>query len=321
VIAGFALGCGDEAAGDGPTMQDAGQAGAGGAAGEAGVGGGAGSQEPVLAPPSDPGWPGGEPLLAAVDRLCTFLLVGPSDSAGYHAAGLNAPGGGGFARLVFDGGDGSFAGRDLASLHPGVVFVDQAESGFSTTDMRAKLEASLGELDPGAAGCDTWVHLGGPGNDFNDNPLTVISAEATATAAASARENYAAMLAALRGVFEDAGEGRTLVASLSTVQDPTDGAGRIPPGFTQGFCELIQSDQFTDAMRAQALENLETLNAEVAAEAAAQGAGVLDQHGALLGHGMPADERWLADDCTHPDDLGHRAIRRYAWYLLTGEWP
>lgn len=271
--------------------------------------------------PLDPGWPATTPLLDAVDQLCTFVLIGPSDSAGYYAEGLNAPGGGGFARLVYDGGEGLFAGKDLASRHPGVTFVDQSESGFTTSDMRTKLEATLDTLSVGAAGCDTWVHFGGPGNDFNDNPLTVVTASATATAAAAARDNYAAMIQTVRNIFEDDANGHTLVLSIATVQDPTDGTGDVPLEFTDGFCGVIHNPQFTPDRRAQALVNLATLNAEVAAEAQAQGAGVLDQYGAIFGHGMPAQDRWLHEDCTHPNDLGHQAIRHYAWYLLSGEWP
>ncbi len=294
----------------------------GGAAGVGGsaTGGTAGSTgEP--AKPLEPGWPGDVPLLDGVDQLCTFLLIGPSDAAGYYAEGLNAQGGGGFARLLYDAGKDAFAGKDLVSRDAGVVFIDQSESGFTTTDMRQKLEASLGSLDAGARGCDTWVHLGNPGNDFNDNPLTVVSASATAAAAATARANYAAMIDALRGVFEDAASDRKLVVSISTVQDPTDGTGDVPAEFIDGFCKIIHNPQFTPALRTQAIANLATLNAEIAAEAAAQGGGVLDQHGAIFGHAMPSGDRWLYQDCTHPNDAGHRAIRRYGWYLLTGEWP
>ena len=107
---------------------------------------------------------------------------------------------------------------------------------------------------------------------------------------------------------------------MSTIHDPTDGTGRVPPGLTEGFCELIANPAIPDEVRRTALANLDHWNAEIAAEAEAQGAGLLDQHAVLFGRGMAAEPSWYHPDCSHPNDTGHDAIRRFAWWLLAGEW-
>ena len=197
-------------------------------------------------------------------------------------------------------------------------FVDQAESGFTTEDMLDKLERQIRNVDAGESGCDTWVHIGSPGNDFNDKILTIINPSETAKVAAEARKNLAEMSAIVREHFHDPSDGRTLILSFSNIQDPTDGTGSIPPQFRDGFCEQIQNPLFTSALRQTAIENLNNFNQAIADEASAQGALVVDQHGAIFGHGMPAADRWLADDCTHPTNAGHNAIRAAAWGVVTG---
>ncbi len=258
--------------------------------------------------------------LGDADTLCTFLLIGPSDAAGYNAQNRNSPGGHGFARLLVDNNPAypDWGGKHLSALWPGVRFVDQAESGFTTEDMLDKLERRIGDVDRGDSGCDTWVHIGSPGNDFNDDMLTIISRAESAKVSQQVRQNLAAMSNLVRQRFHDPSDGRTLLLSFSTIQDPTDGTGRVPPQFTDGFCEQIHTPAFTDELRAIAIENIGTFNQAVADEAAVQGAHVVDQHAALFGHGMPASDRWLAEDCTHPNNAGHHAIRANAWGVITG---
>ncbi len=101
---------------------------------------------------------GGPPgMLGDADTLCTFLLIGPSDAAGYNAQGRNAPGGFGFARLLVDKNPAfpTWGGTHLSALWPGVSFIDHAESGFTTEEMLTKLERQIDDIDRGAPGCDT----------------------------------------------------------------------------------------------------------------------------------------------------------------------
>jgi hypothetical protein len=50
---------------------------------------------------------------------------------------------------------------------------------------------------------------------------------------------------------------------------------------------------------------------------------VADNHAVFLAHGMNATgaDRWLSNDCAHPNDAGHHAIRAEVGGVLTGDWP
>ena len=315
---GIGAGAGSGNVGGSPASGGTSGAASGGDSAASGSGGSAAAGAGTGAGGSSTGGPPG--MLGDADTLCTFLLIGPSDAAGYNAQGRNAPGGFGFARLLVDNNPAfpTWAGKHLSALWPGVRFIDHAESGFTTEDMLTKLERQIDGIDRGAPGCDTWVHIGSPGNDFNDNVATIINPSETAKVAGKARQNLAAMSGLVRQRFRDPSEGRTLILTFSNIQDPTDGTGSVPSQFTDGFCKQMHNPLFTSQLRQTAIQNLANFNQAIADEAAAQSAHVVDQHAAIFGHGMPAAERWLADDCTHPNNLGHHAIRVAAWALVTG---
>jgi lysophospholipase L1-like esterase len=240
----------------------------------------------------------------ALDQPALVIVVGDSIAAGYNASNNNAPGGGGYARRVANalGGAGGTQLRDLA------------ESGANSDEAAARVAgASL----PSVAG-DVLVLVNVGGNDFNDSIEVMLSPAATAAAAANLRANLADIVTTLRARYEDASAGAAVVFAIDTIHDPTDGLGTIPPQYDDGFCETIQNPLFTPELRAQALANLGTMNAAIAAEAAAQDGVLVDVHGAFLGHGMNATgaDKWLANDCAHPTTDGHDHLHQIVWTAL-----
>lgn len=158
------------------------------------------------------------------------------------------------------------------------------------------------------------------GNDVNDSVLTLIDATRAAAVATELRANLREMFSILRGRYDHPSSGQNLVVLVDDIYDPTDGTGRIPTTFRDGFCGTLQNPLFTDALRATALANLAMINAAIAAEVAAQGGVLVRQSDAFLGHGMNSGSaRWLSGDCTHPMDIGHDGMRREIWEALTGE--
>jgi lysophospholipase L1-like esterase len=45
----------------------------------------------------------------------------------------------------------------------------------------------------------------------------------------------------------------------------------------------------------------------------------VDMHAHFDGHGYAGDPSWYASDCTHPNALGHDALRRLFYEHITGE--
>ena len=165
---------------------------------------------------------------------------------------------------------------------------------------------------------DVIASINAGGNDFNDSIYTILDPVRTAAVAAQVRANIAEMIRLLRERYEGPAAGKSVLVMVHNLHDPTDGTGRIPAGFDDGFCGTIQHPLFTDGLRAQALANLGTMNVEIAAAAADGGAVLVDVHSGFMGHGMNGgSERWLSGDCTHPTDDGHHHLRRIAWEAIS----
>lgn len=265
---------------------------------------------------TDPGPDASGGAFALLDEPSLVIIVGDSIAAGFNAANNNAPGGRGYGRLVVDNHAGypAFAGRDIRTLAAGVEFRDLAESGANSNDAASKVRnASL----PAVTG-DVLVLINVGGNDFNDSIQTMLSPQATATAAANLRTNLADIVGRLRTRYEDIGAGKRVVFAIDTIHDPTDGTGSIPQQFDDGFCGTLQNPLFTPQLRMTALENLATMNAAIVAEAAAQTAVLVDVHAGFLGHGMNGTDRWMSNDCAHPTSDGHHHLRELVWSALGG---
>lgn len=275
-------------------------------------------------PVPDAGGPPAALPIDAIDELSLVILIGDSAAAGYNATGRNGEGGHGFARLLVDNHPAypDFMGRDLRARWPALEFARVAESGATSADALANLRGALaGELPRSVPG-DVLVLINVGGNDFNDSVLTIIDRSRAAAASAALRANLAEMFRLLRERYEDEAAGRRVVFLVDDLYDPTDGTGRIPATYRDGFCESLQSPLLSDPIRRAALDNLAMLNAGTAEEVAARGGHLVPIHDAFMGHGMTASEgRWLDGDCAHPVNAGHDAIRRAMWEVLTGERP
>jgi len=273
-------------------------------------------------PDADPSEPTAAIPMDAIDQLSLYIIIGDSVAAGYDATGRNGEGGHGFARLVYanHGAYPAYAGHDLRSLHPGAQLARVAESGATSADALSNLRSALSGDLPASVPGDVLVSINVGGNDFNDDIRIIIDPTSTAAVTAQLRSNLAEMFSLLRERYEDSAAGKVVTFLVDDVQDPTDGMGTIPPTFDDDFCGTINNPLFIPALRDQALANLATLNAGIAEEVTTQNGVLVGFHDGFIGHGMNATtDRWLSNDCTHPNDTGHDALRRIVWESLTGE--
>ncbi len=269
---------------------------------------------------ADAGSSGPAPL-EGLDDVSLYVVVGDSIAAGYDATGRNGEGGRAFARLLVDNhpSRGDWAGKHLAARYPGVRFERVAESGATSDEILANLRSALSGSLPGSVPGDVVVSINAGGNDFNDSIATILDGGRTAAVAARVRENILEMIRLLRDRYEDEAAGKRVLVMVHNLHDPTDGAGRIPPEFDEGFCGTIQHPLLTDGLRSAALDNLATMNAEYVRAASEGDAVLVDVHAGFMGHGMNGGaERWLSGDCTHPTDEGHHQLRRLAWESIAG---
>lgn len=147
----------------------------------------------------------------------------------------------------------------------------------------------------------------------------MISPQLTMQAATKLRQNLAEMVKLLRAQYEVMGKSH-VEFFLDNIHDPSDGGGAIPKQFTSGFCKQLQNPMLTPQLIKTVVANLDTMNQAIAAEAAAAGASLVDNHAGFHGHGMNAGaDRWIDVDCAHPINPGHDLIRRLIWQRLTGK--
>jgi len=258
----------------------------------------------------------------ALDALSLVILIGDSAAAGYNASGRNGEGGRAFGRLMVDNHPAypSWSSRHLRARWPDLEFRRIAESGATSGDALSNVRDALsGELPASVPG-DVLVLINVGGNDMNDSILNLIEPTRAAAVTAEVRANVAEMMRLIRERYEDSAAGQRVVFLVDDLYDPTDGTGRIPAEFDDGFCGTMHHPLLVDSIRAMALDNLAAYNAGLAEEVTAEGGHVVALSDAFLGHGMNASgERWLDDDCTHPTDEGHHGIRAAMWEVLTGD--
>jgi lysophospholipase L1-like esterase len=210
-----------------------------------------------------------------------YVALGDSMSIDDYAGGA----GRGAASLLHRNRDADFpawAGRDLAST--GLTGLVLARDGARAADV---LERQLPLItEPPAV---VTITMGG--NDL----LTAWGDDAAARAAIgrviAAGEVILARLPAAGGT------GRIVI---STVYDPSDGTGRLGPGFGSGLLPPWPGG----------LAAVRELNAALAGLAARHGAAVADVHGRFLGHGVTAGD---------PSQLAPMPSSRDLWYCGTIE--
>jgi len=250
-----------------------------------------------------------------------YINAGDSLAAGYNASGNNSVGGGGYARLMVTNHPDfpQYASATLTVVAGGVDFHDVSESGAQSDEILDNLRDALVESLPQTTHGDVLVTISAGGNDFNDSIWTMVTPFMAQAAADELEQNLGSMLSEIRARYEVGGKRVHVV--LLNIHDPSGGTCTIPAQFDEGFCETLQSPYF-QAAGGLVLTNLDTMNAAIAAAAAAHDGHVADLHAVYLDHGMneSGNDRWIDDDCAHPTNTGHHEARREIWGVLTGEW-
>ncbi len=259
-------------------------------------------------------------LPPGLQGLTLFVNLGDSLAAGYYASAGHS-----YKALLVKNDDVLYPackGKDLTSLFPAVKVVDRSKSGATTTDAVAQAQG----VAPNPAG-NTLVVISAGGNDFNDNPLTMVDPAKTTASAQKATAN----LQLIVDHFRDAASypGKVLIVMLN-VYDPSDGTGNIPArSGLSGFCTSLQKLGFL--VGPLMVQNLASFDQALGGFAAQQAVLLADNHAAFLGHGYHFDDPkcpvydaadptlWFHTDCVHANDRGHHELRRLIWKVLTGQ--
>ncbi len=192
-------------------------------------------------------------------------------------------------------------GLDLATRFPDARVVRRADSGSTTDALLGQVRGLPRDL-PGPVA----VVITSGGNDVKD-ALVEAATGLDAAHIARMQGNIGAALDALVDRFDDRG----LVVYLANVYDSSDGQGNF--GLHCRFARRLGAIEIpTDPI-------FERWNAAHAAETARTGQVLVDLHGRFYGHGYNSDVNWYADDCTHPNRLGHHELRALFWAHLVGE--
>jgi lysophospholipase L1-like esterase len=208
-----------------------------------------------------------------------------------------------------------FAGKDLATKYPGIMYVHGAVAG-AVTDAYADLSSApflksqitkLGSSYPG----DVLVTITIGGNDLNGHAVDAIGGKDDAVKA-----EFAAHLADELGELTKPGRlgsGKVYVV-ISNIYDFTDG---------QGDFRTVKCGPFVDVMPAKNAAAFTAWNGIMADAAKTANALLYDMHANFNGHGYnttnPADLWYDRNSCIHPNAKGHDQIRRSIWKLVSGE--
>ncbi len=238
-----------------------------------------------------------------VPQFKLYVALGDSISIDLYPAldiearrAMPAPEGLGAASLLYRNQDWlwpEFAGLDLATLAPGVEFLNLTADGAMTPDVLAVQLPSL----PPSTGEPTLVTLTVGGNDL----LQLLGAEREHGEAELQRiiANLREILRRIQGHVE---QGTVLVG---TVYDPSDGS----------------ADLGDAVLRPQEMEWLSTYNEGLKRITAEEGCVVADIHSHFLGHGRSvADpkERWFWEGLIiEPSARGASEVRRL-WLRCLG---
>jgi lysophospholipase L1-like esterase len=189
-----------------------------------------------------------------------------------------------------------FAGRDLATRHPGIEPHFLAEDGATTETVLASQIEALESLD---AGAETLVTLTVGGNDL----LGLIGASP-----GEGRDRLRQVVVNLEAIVSAIGERlRRATLLVANVYDPTDGTG----------------DLEGTRLAAHEMKWLADYNAAVARVCGARRARLVDLHGHFRGHGRsvpPADRWYWTGSLIEPGLVGASEIRRL-WLAAADERP
>lgn len=234
-------------------------------------------------------------LYPALDAGATSVAVALEREPG---AGDVAPLGA--ASLLYANDDArwpDFAGRDLRTIRPDIVFHKLVEEGASIGDLFGGPLATLGE-----SGARTLVTLTAGATELMSLLVRRPSATIVRQAAGDIADAYEFLVDAIRRLRPDA------VLLLATVCDPSDGTALMPG---------------VDAEKKPVpLEALALVNERVRALAAGTpGARLADLHAHFLGHGVGAEakDRWYwRRSPLEPNAMGASEVRRVWLDALAG---
>ncbi len=215
------------------------------------------------------------------------------------------PEGVGAASLLYKNQDwlwSEFAGHDLASYNPEMVFTNLTADGATTTDVLEDQVAALPD-DTGP----TLVTLTAGGNDLLWS--FGLSEEESRRARHRTERNLREIVRRVRGHFE------AVTIIVGTVYDPSDGTALTDDGFLD----------FADSMLRQLLlAGLHAYNDAVAEIADQEDCLLADIHGHFLGHGTTVKdraERWYWEGLIiEPSARGASEVRRL-WLRCLGAEP
>ena len=233
-------------------------------------------------------------LYPALDLGGTDVAVALERSTG---AGRVAPAGA--ASLLYHSDPDAwpdFAGRDLASLHPGIEYVNVAADGATIGDV---FDEQLSQLVPDDG--PTLVTLTAGGNDLLSAAANRPSPKIMRGIVRGIEDAYDALVREIARAVPDA----TIL--LTTIYDPSDRSARVP-GLLEGAGPLP-------------LEHLDALNRHIRALAAdVPGVRVADVYAHFLGHGVsvePSDRWYWRRSLMEPNARGASEIR-HVWLETLG---
>ncbi len=280
-------------------------AGCGGSAAHVGANGGAGGTGGGGGGGTDTGGTGGNagPLLPADANVGTYIALGDSISDR-----------GGAGPFFYD-----LLNTDLTAKFPGLTYVHGAEQGAISDVFSDNMPSGapllktqidgLGNSYPG----DVVVTITIGGNDLNAHALAAISG----TDGPFRTELDAHLTAELAELTTPGrlGAGKVYVV-LANIYDFTDGMGDFAAvGCGPGV-------NISPSAVATAFDGW---NGVMSTNIGKVGGALYDMHADFLGHGYnntDASQVWYdSASCLHPNALGHDAIRRSIYKILTGDAP
>ncbi|MCU1280246.1 MAG: hypothetical protein JWM53_3792 [bacterium] len=268
----------------------------GGAGGTGGTGGGGGG--------TDTGTGGnGTPLLPADAQLGTYIALGDSISDR-----------GGTGPYFYD-----LLSADLTAKFPGLTYVHGAQQGAITdvfSDNQPSgaplLKSQIAALGSSYTG-DVLVTITIGGNDLNSHALAAIS-----NTDAPLRGELDAHLADELGELATPGRlgsGKVYIV-IANIYDFTDG---------QGDFATVMCGPGVNVSPMAVATSFGAWNGVIATNIGKVSGALYDMHAAFTGHGYnnkDASQVWYdASSCVHPNALGHDAIRRGIYKIVTGQAP
>ncbi len=247
-----------------------------------------------------------------------YVNIGDSIAAGYGVPRS-------FSDLLYENDDATypaFAKKDLKTRYPGLTRIDRAVPGSTSNQVIPQLANVPDNLSG-----HTLVTVSAGGNDLLFNAAAISSEKNVKAFAQQVTTNLQKIVDHFQDKTRYPG-GATIV--FFNLYDPTDATGTIPlDAPVVGQC--AQYHDMINLIGPVLIKQLAVYDQALAAFAKkTQDTLMADMHGAFLGHGYHHNDPaapfyasadpslWFAYDCIHPNQDGHRGLRRLILQLLFG---